>query len=93
MLPRKLPLDLLEPLWASQLDPLLLNPANSISILKNISLINGVNTINHRLGEVPNGWFIIDINGAAQVYRSQPLNSLTLTLTSNAAVIVSLGVF
>lgn len=56
-------------------------------------MINGVTTINHKLGQVQQGWFIIDINGAATVYRSQPFNDKTLVLTSNAAVTVNIGVF
>ncbi len=79
--------------WKSLLDPVLTNPLNNASNLTDITLINGITVINHQLGRVMQGWFITDINGAAQIYRSAPFNALTLTLTSNAVVTVSLGVF
>ncbi len=79
--------------WKSILDPLLANPINGMSILKDVKLINGVTVINHLLQKQQQGWVILDINGAATIFRSQPFNDLTLTLTSNADVIVNLGVF
>lgn len=79
--------------WKSAIDQLLANPANSSVILRNVSLANGTTVVNHRLGRVPQGWQIIDIEGAALIYRSAPLNDLTITLTSNAAVTVNLEVF
>lgn len=39
------------------------------------------------------GWFLVDIQGPATIYSSAPFNNLTLTLTSNTAVTVSIGVF
>jgi hypothetical protein len=39
------------------------------------------------------GWMITDINAAAAIYRSAPLNNLTLTLNASAACIVNIGVF
>jgi len=92
-LPQKLPLDLMQTKWSAILNPLLQNPLNSINILKNISLSNGSTVINHGLGRQQQGWFISDIQGAATIYRSAPFNALTLTLTSNAAVTVDIGVF
>ena len=61
--------------------------------LEGVNLINGVTQIDSKLGRMMQGWMITDINGAATIYRSQPLNSKTLTLTSNAAVTVNLYVF
>jgi hypothetical protein len=61
--------------------------------LEGVNLINGVTQINSKLDRIMQGWMITDINGAATIYRSQPLNSKTLTLTSNAAVTVNLYVF
>jgi hypothetical protein len=92
-LPLKLPYDLMQTKWASILNPIIASPTNNISILKNIQLKNGANMINHLLGKLPQGWLILDIDGAATIYRSQPFNDLILTLTSNAAVTVTLGVF
>lgn len=79
--------------WKSILDIIIRNPINAVSILPNVSLNNGVTVINHKLGKTQQGWFITDIQGAATIYRSAAFNSLTLTLTSSAAVTVNIGVF
>lgn len=79
--------------WAGQLNPLLSNPINSVLVLKNISLLTGDNVINHLLDRVQQGWFLTDIQGAADIYRSAAFNKLTLTLNTSADVIVSIGVF
>lgn len=93
----QLPINLTDSLqqtrWKSILDPLLANPLNNISILEDVSLVTGANTINHLLGRMMQGWLILDINGAATIYRSEPMNDITLTLTSSANVTVNLGVF
>jgi len=94
-LPINLTLPLMQQKWKSSLDPLLSNSLNSISVLKNVNLINGSNTINHLLGRVMQGWFLVDIQGVASIYRpnTSPFNDLTLTLISSAAVTASIGVF
>jgi hypothetical protein len=93
--------------WKSQLDPLLKtgNPTpspNVLSIVKdlpigqlieNVSLGAGVTVIDHELNKLPVGWILTDINGSSSIYRSAAFNSETLTLTSSAAVIVSIFVF
>lgn len=84
---------LMQSSWKQQLDPVLSNALSQANVLTNVVLKNGVNVINHLLGQKMQGWFITDINGAATIYRSAPMNDLTLTLTSNAAVTVSIGVF
>lgn len=92
-LPINLPLPLLETKWASELNPILAIPFLSGIQLKSISLINGVTVINHFLQRQMQGWFVTDIQGAAEIYRSAPLNNMTLTLTSNAAITLDLWVF
>lgn len=89
-LPKQLPLERMQSIWKSQLDPILANNIINGSQLTNISLISGVTVINHLLSRKQQGWFITDIDGAAQVYRSQPFNDKTLTLTSDAPVIVNI---
>lgn len=79
--------------WASELNPLLSNVLNEVLILKNQSLINGTNVINHLLSRIQQGWFLTDIQGSSIIYRSAPFNASTLTLTSSANVIVNIGVF
>lgn len=80
-------------IWSSVLNPVIQNPMNSMQILDNLSLVSGVNIINHKLGRMMQGWFVIDIQGIATLYRSSPFNDKTLTLTVSAPVVVSLGVF
>lgn len=84
---------LLQSSWGSILNTLLKNPSLDNVLLKGISLGVGATVINHKLGRIPQGWRIVDIDGAATVYRSAAFNNLTLTLTSDAAVTVSLEVF
>lgn len=81
--------------WKSQLDPVLSNPLNNIKILKNVALVNGTTILNHKLGSTMKGWFIVDQDASASVYKpsTAPFNALTLTLVSNAAVNVNLAVF
>ncbi len=91
-LPQKLPLHLLQTQWAAKLDPLISNQLTQ-GLLLSQALINGVTTFNHKLGRQMVGWILTDQDSSADIYRSAPLNSQTLTLTSSAAVTVSLWVF
>ena len=86
-------LSLLQTKWKSILDPVISNPMTNMTLLKNIVLTTGTNVINHHLGQMQQGWVIIDIQAAATIYRNAPFNSLTLSLSSSANVTVSLGVF
>ncbi len=79
--------------WAATLNPVLSNPLNDVLILKNVELVIGDNVINHRLSKTQQGWFLTDLQGAATIYRSAPLNGVTLTLNSSAIVTVNIGVF
>lgn len=92
-LSQKLAWALANPKWASELNPLLSNPLNNVSILTNIVLQSGNNTINHLLGRLQQGWVIVDIQGAAAIYRSAPFNTTTLVLNSSAPVTLSIGVY
>lgn len=92
-LPINLPVPLMQTKWASQLNPVLANPLNSVSILKNVDLLTGANIINHLLGREMQGWMILDIDAAVVPYRSAPFNNLTLTLTASAPCTVNIGVF
>lgn len=92
-LPQKLSLDLMQTTWATELNPIIAFPPNQGILLKNIELINGITVVNHRLGRQQQGYVITDQNGAASIYRSANFNTLTLSLTSNAAVTVALWVF
>jgi len=84
---------LIQKQWTSELNPLLGNILTQGSLLQNIKLINGSTTFDHYLGKLMTGWILVDQNASAIIYRSSPLNSQTLTLTSSAIVTVSLWVF
>lgn len=82
--------------WSSQLNPFLINPSNNSSILKQISLTNGSNTINHLLGRKLQGYRLIRQRALANIYDLQddnPSPALTLVLVSDANVIVDIEVF
>jgi len=84
---------MLQSQWTAILNPVLSNPLTNPRILKNVPIAIGVNTINHGLQRMQQGWVISDITSAAQIYRSQPFNDLTLTLTSDAVATINLVVF
>lgn len=90
-------LQLLQNAWATQLNPLLANPALKSLVLKGVSLASGSNTINHLLGRKLQGWSIVRQRGvAASVYDNQDSNQLpqlTLVLVSSAPVNVDILVF
>lgn len=96
MLPKKLDWSIAQDRWASQLNPLLANPANNSIILPDVLLANGTTIVNHRLGRKLQGWKIVRQRGAASIYDQQDSNQtpdLTLVLVSNAAISVNLEVF
>lgn len=86
-------LQLMQTKWASELNPLLAKPLSKSLILRDVKLINGVNNINHLLGRTQQGWIIADVDAIASIFRSQPFNDLTLTLTTNADCTVTLMVY
>lgn len=81
------------PIWKSLLDPVIANQLLNGNLIISQSLVTGVNVINHLLGRQQVGWMIIDQNSSAAIYRSQPFNKLTLTLTSSAPSVVNVWCF
>jgi hypothetical protein len=86
-------LDLFMTRLKSGLDPVLANPLVNGLLLRNISLSIGDNVVNHRLSRQMQGWMLVDQSAGVVLYRSAPLNDLTLTLNASAPVTVSLWVF
>jgi hypothetical protein len=84
---------LLQKQWTLELNPLLANILTQGSLLSDINLVIGANTFNHYLGKQMTGWILTDQDEIASIYRSKPLNSQTLTLTSSAICTVSLWIF
>lgn len=87
-------LNRLQTLWRQVLNPLIAVPMNNGIQLEGIVLTASTNVINHKLGRMQQGWVITDINNVAtSIYRSQPFNDKTLTLTSSGAVTVNIWVY
>lgn len=84
---------LMQDRWASLLNPVLRNPMVNGILLEDVTLAIGDNVINHRLGRTPQGWFLVDTDGATSIYRSAPFSFLTLTLNSSATANVKLWIF
>lgn len=95
MLPRPIPWNLAQTQWASQLDPVIANLLVNGQLLTDQMLVTGPNAVNHKLGRVPNGWFIVSPEAAGSVYQAsyQPNPTLILTLTSTANIPCSIWVF
>lgn len=79
--------------WASELNPFLSNLLNQVQLLEKVNLSAGNTSIPHKLGRMMKGWFLIDIQGPAQIYRNGPFSDKTLILNSSVAVTVNIGVF
>ncbi len=87
---------LMQTTWARQLNPIIARPQNNSTILKNISLTTGDNSIKHTLNEKLQGWKIVRIRAAATIYDKQDDNmspSVFLILNSSADVVIDLEVF
>lgn len=84
---------LLQTKWKQEITPAIQSPLIQGQLISDISLINGVTTINHKLSRKMIGWYVVDIDASAAIYRSQPLNDKTLTLTCNTACTINLWVF
>jgi hypothetical protein len=83
----------MNPILAQSLNPILANAILSGEAIIGISLPAGVLTFGHGLGRLMQGFWLTDINAAAVIFRSQPMNDKTLTLTSSAACICNLWVY
>lgn len=81
---------------ANFIEPLGNNVLLSGIILKNVALAVGSNTIQHGLGRLLLGWFIVRQRASASIYDTQDTNpspTTTLRLTSSAVVVVNIYVF
>lgn len=92
----KLTWELANPKWAATLNPLLANHLFGGNLLTNITLKAGNNTINHGLGEVLQGYFVVLNSAASTFYDNQRTNQrpdLTLILNSSGPTTISIYVF
>lgn len=84
---------LMQTKWKSILDPLLANKLTQGNLLSNVALGSTSVAVNHLLGRMPQGWMLVDLQGNATVWRSQPFTTNTLTLTASVAVTCNIWVF
>lgn len=89
----RLPWELANPKYAAALNPIIANPLNNAQLLPSFTLKAGVNVINHLLSGKMQGYYVVDLDAPVTVYRSAPLNNLTLTLTSSGQANITLAVF
>src|SRR6185437_314807 len=78
------------------LQPILKNALVDGSLLTNVSLQSGQNTIFHGLGRTLQGWILVRERANANVWDNQDQNGLqnsTLLLNASAAVTVDVYVF
>jgi hypothetical protein len=97
LLPQKLNWEMAQNKWASILNPVLKNPATSPLLLKNVVLVSGTNSVNHRLGQALQGWYPVRFHGNyAQLFDTQDTNQtpdLTLNINASTSVTIDLLVF
>lgn len=82
--------------WGQILNKVIGRAQNNSTILTDVELAIGSNTIQHGLGFPLSGWSVVRINGVASLYDTQATNtnpSATLILVSSAVVTVNLEVF
>jgi hypothetical protein len=82
--------------WKAALDPVLANLLINGQLLSSVTLQNGTTAVNHKLGRLPQGWFVVSPQGpSGNVYQAsqQPNPTLTLSLVNNAVLITDLWVF
>lgn len=96
-LPQHLPYNLMLTTWSQLLNPLLVVEISLGLALNDIDLINntsgGQNTIPTTLGRMQLGWFIIDKDSPADIWRVAPFNSTNLVLECDQDTTVSIWVF
>lgn len=84
-LPLNLTLSATQTQWAAMLNPLLrLAILDGVATEGIVLVANTPQAISHHLSRTQIGWFVVDINAAAIVYRTQPFNSQSITLEATA---------
>lgn len=89
-------LSLLQQTWSAALDPVVDNTFTGGVLLKNVVLVTGPNSINHKLGRKLQGWVMTRVRAAATFYDTQDANpnpQLSLLLTSSSNITVDVYVF
>lgn len=89
-----LPWSLANPKWAAEINPILAKPILAGNQINGILLAaNTPTAINHLLQRTPQGWFLVDINASAAVWRTTTWTTTTITLETSAKVTISLYIY
>lgn len=91
-----LPWELANNKWAGTLNPLLANPIVNGSLLKNISVTTGANSIAHGLQRKLQGYIVVLNSANVTFYDTQATNQMPdiyLVLHASGAATISLYVF
>jgi hypothetical protein len=92
----KLPWEMANPKWASDLNPVLANPMLYGNLIPGVMLKSGDNVVNHGLQRKVKGYLILMNSAPVTFYDKQTSNQrpeLTLTLNASGPTTVTLYVF
>lgn len=89
-----MPWDLANNIWAQALNPILGNMMIQGKMISGIALTaSTAKVINHGLGRMMTGWWVVDNTANCTVWRTQNLNTKTITIESSADTTIALWVF
>ena len=78
----------------SSLGPVVKNPLVGGTLLEALTLASGANTVSHKLGRRPRGWFLVSSSSSATVYGDvRTATDLNITLTSSGTATISIWIF
>jgi len=89
-------LNMIQSNLANTIDQVVSNPLISGSFVNSVSLVSGLNTVNHKLGRRPLGFIITRKNANQNVWDTQDANTqpeLTYFLNSSGTVTVDIYFF
>lgn len=90
----RLPWELARERWASEINPVLAFPMLSGIQINSIILEAMIpKAINHLLGRIPMGWFVVDNNASSVIWRTEPFTTKTITLESDDDTTISLFIY
>ncbi len=85
---------LMQTSWKAAITPIINNEINQGILITGVSLVaNTPLAINHLLSRMQVGWLLADTTAPSMIYRTQPLNAVTLTLESSADTTIALWCF
>lgn len=86
-------LDRIQDAIAGVLNPLAINPSLQRSILSNVALVVGMNSVPHLLFRLPLGWNISRLRSDSLVWETKDFDAKFLYLSVTTPVVVDIEVF